>query len=272
MHRPASYPYLSGDGFRSIANHIYDQFLDFNPEEVMYGDIIFVRTNYLPEFFTKIHILIKEPYVLLSNNEDSTVGSEFIKYIDDKIIHWYAQNIYFRHPKVTALPIGIQNLTVGNEEDFIHRFKSGDITSIDKKQNRILFGFTVGNTIEERRNAQEALLKSKIADQASLPRSEYYETLGTYKYIASPRGGGLDCHRTWEALYFKVIPILLRNQFSERLTDLGFPVLLIDTWQTVETFTAEYLAKYYTEHVDSFNTPKLFLSYWYDEFTKHRLK
>ena len=49
MHRPASFPYLSGDGFRAMANFVYDQFLDFDPNKVMYGDIIFVRTNYLKE-------------------------------------------------------------------------------------------------------------------------------------------------------------------------------------------------------------------------------
>ncbi|MEI6490424.1 MAG: hypothetical protein WCO16_01525 [bacterium] len=268
LHRPASYPYLSGDGFRAIANFIYDQFLDFDPTLVMRGDIIFVRNNCLHEFFIKIHPLIKESYVLVSNNEDATIGSDFTKHIDEKIIHWYSQNLLFRHPKVTVLPIGIQNFTVGHDENFIHAFSKINIDP--KKQNRILYGFTHNDTVPERVLVHSVLSKLKNSDYVNLPRSEYYKKLNTYKFIASPRGGGLDCHRTWEALYFKVIPIIVRNTFSEQLLELGFPILLIDNWTEVETFSEEFLTDYYEKNKDKFGTPKLYLPYWYEKFINHK--
>lgn len=270
MHRPASYPYLSGDGFRAGANFVYDQFLAFDPRDVSFGDIVFVRTNYLKDFFNKIHPDIKEKYVLLSNNEDGTVGKEFADFVDDKIIHWYSQNLNFIHPQASLLPIGMQNFVVGRDDNFIQSF-SGSMNFNDKK-DRILFGFTLNDSVPERNEAHAALSRSKIADHISLPRTEYYMALSTYKFIASPRGAGLDCHRTWEALHYKVIPVILRSDFSEQIAKLGFPILLLDAWSEVENLSGDFLSDYYEKNRGLFETPKLYLAYWYDMFAQHRIK
>lgn len=269
LHRPASFPYLSGDGFRSIAHFIYDQFLDFNPKDVSYGDIIFVRTNYLKDFFEKVHPLIKNAYVLISNNEDSTVGKDFEKYIDEKIIHWYVENLNFKNDKVTVLPIGIQNFNAGPVENFIYHFEKIKKHEV-RKISKILFSFTVGD-IKERELANSHLSKSKIADFVKLPHSEYFEALNNYEFIASPRGGGIDCHRTWEAFYYKTIPILLRSSFSEQIFTAGFPVLLIDDWAEIDSFDQKYFADYYSKNNHKFEAPQLYLPYWYEKFINHKL-
>ena len=38
---------------------------------------------------------------------------------------------------------------------------------------------------------------------------EYLRTLGQHRFVLSPRGNGLDAHRTWEALMVGTIPICL---------------------------------------------------------------
>jgi hypothetical protein len=265
--RPSSYPFLTGDGFRSIAQFQYDQFFDFNPKSVSKGDIVCVRNNCLKEYFNNVHPLINEPYVLISNNEDSSVDSSYIKSIDEKIIHWYAQNLTFKNPKVSLLPIGVQNFTVGPDEDFIHSFKEEDI-NVSKKLARILFGFAQAN--EERKELFNILSKYPLADHISKPRSEYYKTLNEYKFIASPRGAGIDCHRTWEAFHYKVIPILIRNDFSEQIEFLGFPVMLVDTWAEILQLTEQDLESFYEAQKNKFERPELFLPYWYTLFISHR--
>ncbi len=270
-HRPGSYPFLSGDGFRSIANFVYDQFLDFKPEEVNYGDIVFVRNNHLKEYFLYIHPEIKKSYVLISHNEDSSIPQELANNIDDKILHWYAENLEFRHPKMTVLPIGLQNFSVGYPENFIQSFYA-IAPKIPEKINRVAFGFSTGTYKDnkERNDLNDLLIKHPLADKISKPRTEYYDELSKYKFVVSPRGGGIDCHRTWEALYLKVIPILIRDDFSEQLLELGLPILIVDKWSDLSNLNTDDLHKFYEKCKDSFSNPSLYLDYWYNLFKKYR--
>jgi hypothetical protein len=46
-------------------------------------------------------------------------------------------------------------------------------------------------------------------------------------FVPSPAGNGIDCHRTWEALYLGALPVILR---SEYFGESDWPVLVIDSW------------------------------------------
>jgi hypothetical protein len=64
------------------------------------------------------------------------------------------------------------------------------------------------------------------------------QTFSTNKYVASPRGNGIDCHRFWEAQYLGVIPVVEHSPldalyektgnvlFIEKFADLTENVLL----------------------------------------------
>ena len=52
-----------------------------------------------------------------------------------------------------------------------------------------------------------------------------------YPLWISPRGGGLDCHRTWEAFYFDTIPVLWHSTLDPLFTNL--PVIIINDWSEV---------------------------------------
>jgi hypothetical protein len=56
-----------------------------------------------------------------------------------------------------------------------------------------------------------------------------------YPFWLSPRGNGLDCHRTWEALYLDVIPIVWNSTLDPLYVDL--PVIIVkDLSDITETF------------------------------------
>lgn len=65
--------------------------------------------------------------------------------------------------------------------------------------------------------------------------SRIYKRNRQYPFWLSPRGNGLDCHRTWEALYLDIIPIVWNSSLSILYEDL--PVLIInDHRELTETF------------------------------------
>ncbi len=47
-------------------------------------------------------------------------------------------------------------------------------------------------------------------------------------FVISPEENGVDCHRTWEALYLRAIPIVTRSINSEFYA--GLPIIILDSW------------------------------------------
>ena len=74
--RPDSQPFVSGDTFRSVANHLFDETHWNEPKKVLAGDIVFVSSPEIPRFFETAHPIIPNPYILISHNGDQNIGKE----------------------------------------------------------------------------------------------------------------------------------------------------------------------------------------------------
>ena len=108
----SSYPYISGDTFRSIADFtIDDEHIRFSADQVKDGDIIFVKTDFVDNFFSTIHHNSTARYVLITHNSDLSITTKYVPFLnDEKLIAWFGQNGEIIHPKFHAIPIGIANL------------------------------------------------------------------------------------------------------------------------------------------------------------------
>lgn len=232
-HRPDSYPFISGDGFRKIANFIYDEITTFQPQKVERGNIIFVASPLIDKYFKYIHPQIKNPYKLITHNGDNEVGEKETKYIDNKIIHWFAQNNTFKHYKITPIPIGIENRKWFMSGYILYKkYKKIKKENIDKKQ-RILFGFNSNTNIEERSKALTELKENPLADEIKekLNPDKYFKLLNQYNFVVSPPGNGVDCHRTWEALYLDIVPLVKRSYCMEYFKEIGFNLKIVDNYK-----------------------------------------
>jgi hypothetical protein len=233
-YRPASYPYISGDGFRKIADHIYDETSKCKPEKISFGDTVFVKTDIINEWFQNVHPNITSPYKLITHNSDNVIGERESRYIDNKIIHWFAQNNIFKHEKITPIPIGIENrkwfLSGWVLCKIIKKLKSSE------RKRRILFGFNAKTNTIERTEALNILRNSPITDEIKgrLTPLEYFKLLNQYVFVASPEGNGPDCHRTWEALYIGVIPIVKVSVFNNYFKEVGVPLNIISSWSDIK--------------------------------------
>ena len=97
---------------------------------------------------------------------------------------------------------------------------------------------------------------------------DYFLALPSYKFILSPEGNGIDCHRHYEALIAGCIPIIERNPLTEEKYK-GCPVL----WTTdYSEITRPYLEKVYKEMINkTYDFSCLFLS-TYDTRTQEYIK
>jgi hypothetical protein len=258
-YRLDSFPFISGDGFRKIANFIYDETKKFKPEEVKNGNIIFVASPFIKEYFTDIHPQIKYPYKLITHNGDDEVGELESKYIDDKIIHWFAQNNTFTHQKITPIPIGIENRKWFMSGYVLYKDYKKLKRQEPQKKDRILFGFNPKTNPKERLSALSELRGNTIADEITkrLSPKEYFNLLNQYKFVASPPGNGVDCHRTWEAIYLDVIPLVKGSVCMEYFKDLGIPLYIVNQYSMIELHMYKKV-----------NTEIMYMNYWINKIKK----
>jgi len=92
-----------------------------------------------------------------------------------------------------------------------------------------------------------------------LPPDTYFKTLSSYKFIISPEGNGIDCHRHYEALIAGCIPIIERNPLIEEKYK-GCPILYTTDYSEINE---EYLSKKWTEMIEcDYDFSRLFLNYY----------
>ena len=102
-----------------------------------------------------------------------------------------------------------------------------------------------------------------------LPRNQLWRAKGEYAFSISPRGNGLDCHRTWEDLVLGCI-VLLKTSSLDPLYE-GLPVVIVKNWSEI---TEENLALWLEEYGDAFTNPsyreKLTRAYWINKIKEKR--
>jgi hypothetical protein len=269
--RALSYPYISGDDFRSIANHVYDdtnQF--FDPKAVQKGDIVFVAgeepNGFDPQmryrFFTEIHPYIENSYILITHNADLSSPGPYINILEDpKIFLWFAENPDISdHPKLIPIPIGLRNNHYGRQLPYI-------LSELEKhpEKKRCNGWYVYGNfsiyTNPEKRQPVFDLFKSKkfvYFPKKEKTQLEYLKDISKARFVLSPHGNGLDCYRTWEALILGSIPIVKTSSLDSLYTDL--PVIIVKDWPEVTEF---FLKQKFNEFsLKTYKREKLYFDYW----------
>jgi hypothetical protein len=264
--RGSSAPFISGDTFRAYADHIFDETTSrFNPKKVKSGDVIFVKTDgkYLDTFFRNYHPKIGFPYILVTHNSDCSAPGAFAPYLDDpKLLAWFAQNVEgIGHFKLFPIPIGIANKCWdhGNPSIFSNLLSSAK--NVDKPF--LCYLNFEPSTYPKERLYVWSLFHSQPWCVSSKPKAlrQYLRDLSFSKFVLSPRGNGLDCHRTWEALLMGAIPVVFSSTLDPLYEDL--PVLIVNDWTEI---TESYLDEQYKKiKSKKHNTEKMFIKYWIEQ-------
>lgn len=258
---------LTVDTIKTLADFVYDQKHTFDPNKVFEGAVVFVKTDYFSEFFNNFHPKIPNKYILISHDGDLPAPRNFVHYLaDDKLIAWLGQNPSVKgHKKFHPIPIGVAGKI----------WQHGNINTIRKiqnfniKRNQLAYlNIAVSTYPKERKMVYHLFHKQSYCVNAS-GRSfeEYLIDLKTSVFVFSPRGNGLDCHRTWEAMLMGAIPIVRASELDPLYE--GLPVLIVNDWNEINK---NFLEKKYLEIQEKeFSLDKLYLSYW-DKYLSNLLE
>lgn len=185
----------------------------------------FIKTSYLNHFFSNFEV--KHDYTLITHNDDLNITADIAEPIfgvHPHIRNWYAQNVNYRHPRLHPIPIGIANpkWEHGNQSE-LERVQNLPF----QKNNLTYVNFDIYTNPRERQLCLDSI---GLPMEERVPFGEHLEKLSRSYFCVSPNGNGLDCHRHWECLYLKTVPIVTRSTFTELLLEKGIPLLIIEDW------------------------------------------
>lgn len=196
------------------------------------GDIVFCKTDLLICLFEQIKDFSGQ-IKLISHKSDTPITEELFFKKPSCVKKWFAQNVDYQHPDLTPVPIGIENHDGPSKGSCIDlEFVKNNLPILNlSKEKKIYSNFT--DTHSNRFNVRNFLKKSQkvFTAQNILSSADYHKEMSNYEFVASPRGNGIDCHRTWEALLVGSFPIVERHFMYDTYPTL--PIIQIDSWDEV---------------------------------------
>jgi hypothetical protein len=139
-----------------------------------------------------------------------------------------------------------------------------DNWQIGKHDNLVLLAL---NSITDSRRRPTGINRQLIINNlqkngiqnTQLQGDAYFSALPSYKFVISPEGNGIDCHRHYEALLAGCIPII---EYNDKIQEKykGLPILYTTDYSEI---TSQYLQQKYNEMVNvEYDFSRLFLSYY----------
>ncbi len=258
--RSSSKPYISGDGIRKV---IPFRIEGKKPKyKRTHGCVVFCESDHVEQFMKMELERPGKEFVLVSGNGDINFEKSIMEIAPKNMKHWYGQNILFKNERVTPFPIGLENRYYEN---------SGNVRLIEKinacvsrKELSIFAAFNTDTNKQERLPAMAAAQQNELCKVSlkRIPVADFQLQMASCKFTMSPPGNGFDCHRTWEAMYYRSVPIVKRSAWSEYYISLDLPMLAVSDWFDPRLKDASFLEQWYAQNEHKFSSPVLWLQYW----------
>ena len=262
------YPFISYLTFRNICDHAIDEAtMEFDPEKVQYGDLVYLKEEYLGWFVDSVHDLIEFPYILVSGDMRAWSPPPWFQKLlyDPKLTAWFSRNMVFSyHPKLFQIPMG-QDLALFNPEN--PKAALGLLEAVMNKPVEKTHLAYMNHYPREHGDRElviqlfekEPYVFSRNQSQTQygpINRAQYYQEMASSKFVFSPLGYETDSVRTWEALVLDCIPILEHTFLDPSYERL--PVALVHDWKQVNP---KFLEEQY-EKLHKRKTDEAYFDYW----------
>lgn len=200
---------------------------DFNVEDISKYKRIFIYTQYIENFFNKFFNFLKDNTVIISHNSDIGIHNNSHRYLEaNNIKAWFCQNRESTHPKLFSIPIGLANSQWqhGNQ-DLILSIREEN----NQKEYLVYKNFDINTNYGERYMAHINTQQNGIELSSNIDIESYWRIVSKSYFTISPPGGGIDCHRIWESLYLRTIPVVKYHESFSQFKHL--PILFIERWE-----------------------------------------
>lgn len=246
--------------------HCNNTYFKYLRKDIKKNSKLYICYWCLDYFFKYCHPHIQAPYILLTGEGSRSVPSKWKKFLNEKkIALWIGihPDVYF-HPKFMPIPEGY---SPRHDNRFLVD-KELEVLALNlrkkNKENLVYMNFTLENHPDRFFLFNKFKSASYCIKGTSKPFFDYLREMGNCKFTLSPRGKGLDCFRTWEALIVGSIPVVKSSYLNSLYKDL--PVLIVKDWRVVNK---RFLEQKYKEITSKkYKLDKLTMGYWKKEIAR----
>ncbi len=251
--RRSSFPLLSPDTYLDLCEQSIlsgQELLEFieNSKKKSILESVYIAGELVAGLISKIDELrntkIKRLIIMESDTRQTTENLNELFAISDEI---FSNNLVGEQEKISPIPLGIERRAYRSAGVLGHFRKNYSIEPKDRKIDFLIAWNDETNSMRKKyREVFRKSTKGLIINRRMHPRS-IHKLMRKSLFVPSPAGNGLDCHRTWEALYLGAIPVVLKSEFCG---DTTWPVHLIDDWdEIIKLSRAELEALYLSKRV-----------------------
>jgi len=237
------------------------------------GAAAWIRIEDLPEFNRRILPGLSGRIVMVTGESDYNVPSTFTEAVrtlleSGRLLRWFATNYVgnAQSGPITGLPLGLR-YAKRTDVDLYGRFGWRGLTPVSMASPRVqecaweaklrgarpraerpptvVADFHLNDTSRDGRHGESRTdiwrqLQGNPLVHWLTRRTSFGGLLRAYAghaFVISPHGRGLDCYRTWEALFAGCIPIV-KTSALDPLYD-GLPVAIVQDWREINAASVE---------------------------------
>lgn len=258
--------FISSDTFSSVAHYsILTREEEIDLSQFQSNKIIYCNTHRLYELQNILRDN-KNKFILITHGSDYNIEYCYIDRMPKCIHHWFAQNCLVNHKQVTPIPIGV--FPKERNGDQINPYLITKFNEGYKEEYLLHYNVCINTNLGERERAYEAskqISDSLVYLNERFTHNEFYDNMSKCKFVISPYGYGVDCFRTWEAIYMGKIPIVKKNYMNWLFSSL-FPMIMVDTWEELrymeKTLRELDYNTIYNNYEDNWRQKYLNETYW----------
>ena len=210
-------------------------------------------------------------FIIFTNLEDTPIDNFIFDKIPDNVLSVNAANALSFGGKVNPIPYGIQRKLNNddNRSEILLLFMNSQDNNVE---NLLYVNHSVDTNSRERSGINEQFLNEswvKVQNQ----RVDYHTFLSELqksKFMICPEGNAVDCHRNWEVLYMRRVPVMKKNVYLEYLLR-DYPVLFVNDYTEV---TEEYLLsnEHLFDQMQEIDLDDLNIQTFYDKIVNDSIK
>jgi hypothetical protein len=172
-------------------------------------------------------------FIIFTNLEDTPIDDFIINQIPVNVVCISAVNAITHNDVVIPAPYGVQR-RMNPSDDRIEQLT--EWMEFDNKDNPDKLLYVSHN---ESSNVRRLGIKNLFYDkdwaevnEQRVSYNTFLSNLSNSKFMICPIGNAIDCHRNWEVLYMRRVPVMTRDPYLQKLFE-NYPVLFVDKYSDV---------------------------------------
>ena len=171
-------------------------------------------------------------FIIFTNLEDTPIDDFILNKIPENVACISAVNAITHNDKIIPAPYGVQR-RMNPSDDRIEQLTQY-MEHVPSKPRNLLYV-----SHNESSNVKRMGIKSLFYDkdwaevnEQRVPYNIFLYNLSGSKFMICPIGNAIDCHRNWEVLYMRRVPIMTRDPYLQKLFE-NYPVLFVDKYSDI---------------------------------------